>query len=203
MPVSPRTVLRLLHAQPIAPNAQPRVIGIDDWAWKQGRNYGTMCVDVERQQPINMLPDRSPDSVAMWLQAQPSVEISARDRSGGYEDGVTCGAPHSTHVADRGHVLKNLGDTLEYFFHRHTALLKQAIQALNQMGQPVAMMGRAVPTLAGTTSHARTTVASANRHARAVARYAKVHALYRKRLMSRILLGRWVSVAKRCIAISS
>jgi transposase len=56
----------------------PRVIGIDDWAWRRGQRYGTLIVDLERNRPIDMLPDRDAQTVEAWLQSHPGVEIVAR-----------------------------------------------------------------------------------------------------------------------------
>lgn len=89
MPTSSRTLLRLLHAQPAPTFPAPQVVGLDEWAWNKGRTYGTRCVDLERHQPIDLLPDRTPESVAAWLQAHPSSTTIARDRNGGYIDGIT------------------------------------------------------------------------------------------------------------------
>src|SRR3712207_8616881 len=54
--------------------------GLDDWAWKNGRTYGTICVDLERHEPIDLLPERTPEAVAAWLEAHPTIEVIARDR---------------------------------------------------------------------------------------------------------------------------
>ncbi|SDJ76655.1 Transposase, partial [Paracoccus denitrificans] len=62
----------------------PRVIGIDDWAWRKGQRYGTMICDLERRQVIDLLPDREPATVEAWLRAHPGIRIIARDRNGGY-----------------------------------------------------------------------------------------------------------------------
>jgi transposase len=80
-------------------------VGLDDWAWKKGRNYGTLVVDLELHQPSELFPDRSPDTVSAWLAAHPTIEVIARDRSGGYIDAATRGAPQATQVADRWHLL--------------------------------------------------------------------------------------------------
>jgi transposase len=138
MPASPRTLLRLMHAQLVPPFPAPRVVGLDEWAWKKGRNYGTLCVDLERRQPIDLLPDRSPESIAAWLTAHPTIEIITRDRSGGYTDGANRGAPQATQVADRWHLLRNLSDAVERFFLHKRQLLKQAAQASTEQVQTLA-----------------------------------------------------------------
>lgn len=37
---------------------EPRVIGIDDWAWRKRQRYGTLICDLERRVVIDLLPDR-------------------------------------------------------------------------------------------------------------------------------------------------
>lgn len=182
MPISPRTLLRIMHAQPLPSLPAPSVVGLDEWAWKKGRTYGTMCVDLERRQPIALLPERSPDCVAAWLRDHPTIRVIARDRSGGYTDAATRGAPQAMQVADRWHLLKNLGDALEYFFHHHAAVLKQAAQDLNAQAAAPTPDRRPVPTSDGATAQARAKAAGQARHTRAVERYQRVQALHAKQV---------------------
>jgi transposase len=42
-----RTLLRVLHAQPLSEPESPRIIGLDDWAWKKRLRYGVLVVDLE------------------------------------------------------------------------------------------------------------------------------------------------------------
>jgi hypothetical protein len=89
MPVGHTTILR--HVKRGArggPVTTLRVAGIDDWAWKKGMTYGTMIVDLERRQVVDVLADRSADSTAEWLRVHPEIEMVSRDRAGLYADGA-------------------------------------------------------------------------------------------------------------------
>ena len=71
MPVSGDTLLRLVQATGPEPPPSPRVVGIDDWAWRRGQRYGTIVCDLERERVIDLLPDRSAGAVAAWLRRHP------------------------------------------------------------------------------------------------------------------------------------
>jgi transposase len=100
-------------------------LGIDDFAFKRGRRYGTLLCDHERRRPVDLLPERSADAVAAWLAQHPEVEIITRDRAAVYKDGANRGAPQATQVVDRFHVLKNLGEALEEDFARVVPVLQE------------------------------------------------------------------------------
>jgi transposase len=113
LPGSRQTVLRRVRAYQPAPGPAPQVIGIDDWAKRQGRTYGTIVVDLERGCPVELLDDRLADTVATWLRAHPEVTVVARDRADAYASGVSQGAPAAVQVADRWHLLKHLREAVE------------------------------------------------------------------------------------------
>lgn len=112
MPTSRQTLLRLPRQMPLPP-AAPRVVGLDDWAKRKGHTYGTIVVDLETHDPIDLLDDRSAETVETWLRAHPTVEVVGRDRSETYASGATAGAPDAVQVADRWHILKNLHEAIE------------------------------------------------------------------------------------------
>lgn len=115
MAASDSTVLRHLKRNYTPPAAlrSPRVVGIDDWAWTKGQNYGTIMVDLETRTVVDVLADRSSSSVAHWLESRPGIEIICRDRHGLYAEGARLGAPKARQVADRFHLIDNLRSRLE------------------------------------------------------------------------------------------
>lgn len=118
IPASSSPVLRLVRHQPDPPVVPPRVVGIDDWAWRKGHTYGTIVVDLERHGVIDVLPDREPGTVTQWLRCHSSVEVVSRDRAAGYAAAVTAANPHIQHIADRWHLLQNLSHALTHYYHR-------------------------------------------------------------------------------------
>ena len=130
------TLLRQLRRRVIIPPAHaPRVLGIDDWAWRKGHRYETILCDLERGKVVDLLPDRSSESTAQWLRAHPGTEIVSRDRASLYAQAATAAAPQAVQVADRWHLLHNLSEALIGALVPHHRLLAEVAQATASKAQ--------------------------------------------------------------------
>ncbi len=136
-PGSPDTILRLVKRAELPPASAPRVVGLDDWSWKRRLRYGTLICDLESRKPLDVLADRSVETVSAWFVAHPSVEIVSRDRSSEYAAAIKKGAPQAIEVADRWHLGKNLAASVETLLARCRAEIRRAlhVQAMPEQGR--------------------------------------------------------------------
>jgi transposase len=138
MAASPDTLLRRVRmaVKPCAPT--PHVLGVDDFAFRRGRRYGTILVDMERHRVIDLLPDRESATSSAWLKQHPGVEVVSRDRSPTYAAAITEGAPGAVQVADRFHLLMNVREVLEKVMTRQNRLLRSRSLAAPAITAPSA-----------------------------------------------------------------
>ncbi|MGW0771059.1 transposase [Streptomyces sp. NPDC002676] len=102
-----------------------RLLGL---AFRRGRRYGNPLVDIETGRPVDMLPDRSSETLAAWLTDHPGVEIVCRDRAAAYTRAIKEAAPHAMEIADRWHLLPNLSSAVEKACHQHRGCRRKRLE---------------------------------------------------------------------------
>ncbi|GER89653.1 transposase [Dictyobacter vulcani] len=133
MAASPSSLLRFLRLLQLpTPTGVVTMIGLDDWAYKRKRRYGTLICDLSTGKPIEMLPDRTVHTVKNWLHEHPEVTIISRDRWSEYATAAQQAAPQARQVADRWHVLHNLTESVSALFPRIRTELKVTTSPMAQ-----------------------------------------------------------------------
>ena len=122
------TLLNHLQRLPLPKVETPKILGVDDFAFRKGHHYGTILVNLDTHQPIELLPDRKAETLAAWLVAHPGIEVISRDRSKTYRSAIDKAAPDAVQVADRFHLVKNLSGHLEQALSHYRTELKAAKQ---------------------------------------------------------------------------
>ncbi|NUS17011.1 MAG: ISL3 family transposase [Streptomyces sp.] len=126
IPTSANSLPRLVRKLPDEPvGTAPRVLGVDDFAFKKGHVYGTIIVDMETGERVDVLPDRTADTLTAWLRAHPGAEIVCRDRASAYAEAVRTACPGAIQVADRFHIWKNLCEAVEKCVLAHRTCLAE------------------------------------------------------------------------------
>lgn len=100
------------------------MLGVDDLALRRRRTYGTLLVDLERHQVVDVLKERTAEDLADWLRTYRGVGVISRDRSTEYTRGATEEAPNAVQIAGRWHLLQNLYQALERLLSRLVSQLR-------------------------------------------------------------------------------
>jgi transposase len=119
------TIIRRIMALPTVPIEQVSELGIDDFAFRRGRKFGTILVDMQSHKALDLLPDRKAETAKAWMKAHPEIKLVSRDRGGEYAAGAREGAPQATQIADRFHMYKNLVEEVELILARCRAEIRK------------------------------------------------------------------------------
>jgi transposase len=145
MVVSGTQILRVINTFGEPTISKLKVVGIDDWAWRKRKAYGTILVDLEKRQVIDLLPDRTPETVAAWFKKHPEIEIVSRDRGKEYIEGISRGLPGVVQVADRFHLLQNVLDALQRMLEPEQEALKLSRLQVRETSQKLLPALPAIP----------------------------------------------------------
>lgn len=132
MKQSPSTCLRIVSRLPIPGYTDKKVIGIDDWTFRKGINYGSIIVDAETGRPIDLINSRGELEVTSWLKNHPEIDIVTRDRASSYSKAIRTALPSCIQIADKFHIVKNLsGRVNEVVRKQYTSIKAEFIESLN------------------------------------------------------------------------
>ena len=129
LPVSRDTLLRVVRRRALPIAGPVTLIGIDDFAWKRGQRYGTLVCDLEQRRIIDLMPDREPATIEVWLAAHPEITVVSRDRGGGYGQAATNAALQVVQVADRWHLMENASAAFLEAVRRSMRAIREVLNA--------------------------------------------------------------------------
>ena len=133
---SPTTILRRIMDLPLLPVGTVTHLGIDDFALRRGRTYGTVLVNLKSHKVLDLLPDRQAKTAQVWMEAHPEIDLVSRDRGGDYAAAARKGAPQATQTADRFHLVKNLSETVEKALMQCRAEIRKSTQTEDSEAPP-------------------------------------------------------------------
>lgn len=194
--ISADTLLRRVVQAPEQTENRTRHVGIDEWAWHRGHRYGTLIVNLDTHRPLVLLPGREQRTLAAWFKKYPEIQVVSRDRGGIYALAARDGASQAIQVADRWHLLKNIGDALERMMYRHMPLIRLVATELSPKKQ------NTEASLVPTSTLRRPERIKRERRDKRYQRWAEVDSLHKKGCgireisritgLSRVTVRRWI-----------
>jgi len=134
IPQSSSTCLRIVKGITEKPinKADIKHICVDDFAYKKGISYGTVVVDADTHQVLDMIEGRNKADVVDYLKEYRHAEIVVRDRSSSYSAAINEAIPNAQQVTDRFHLVKNCSERIEV---QIKSMYKSIIQELSKASE--------------------------------------------------------------------
>jgi transposase len=80
MRTSRYTILRRIMDLPEVSVGSVVYLGVDDFSFRRGYRFGTICGDLENHRVVDILPDRRAETAVRWMFQEPDVMVVSRDR---------------------------------------------------------------------------------------------------------------------------
>jgi len=139
MPTGRDRLLRLVRALPDPPVGDITVLGVDEFAIKRGHHYGTVLIDCESRNVVDVLVGRDAEPVTGWLQERAKPAVICRDRATAYAEAARTAAPDAVQVADRFHLWQNLATAVEKCVAQHKSCLAEPVDTtIDEPAEPEA-----------------------------------------------------------------
>ena len=92
------------------PGRSAKNIGLDDFALKRGHVYGTVIVNQDTHEIIELVSSRDTEVIAEVLSHYNNIETITRDRGKCYVSAINQAAPRADAISDKFHLIKNISD---------------------------------------------------------------------------------------------
>jgi transposase len=135
--VSRSTVLRTIYRMPIPYFGGVTQLGVDDWALRKGVTYGTILVNMQTGNVIDLLAGRETASFECWINKHPHITLVSRDRYTDYSSAIANTGREIIEIADRFLLIKNMTDCItkvisENYVEYRKSLSVQEITMVNE-----------------------------------------------------------------------
>lgn len=133
--VSRRTVLRHIHKSYMPLPERCIAIGVDDWAYHKGVDYGAVVVDLQRRLPVAILESRKKEHFSDWLREHPEVRLVSRDRATEFSSAIQNLDHYVYEVADRFHLLMNIQAVFQKISDSQYTTISDVLNAEMNLGK--------------------------------------------------------------------
>lgn len=96
----------------IVDKSSVKMICVDDFALRKRFSYGTVMINLENHQIVDMIPSRDTNDVCNWLETFRNIEIISRDGAITYASAAVNSHPDVIQISDRFHLIKGLSEVI-------------------------------------------------------------------------------------------